>query len=72
MCSVKVRMLENSLCSGCLRARYCSQECLVADWGVHGEWCERRRARREGRRERRKEMMMERARRQIEEDNYMD
>ena len=43
MCSVKVRMLENSLCSGCLRARYCSQECLVADWGVHGEGCEERR-----------------------------
>ena len=41
-CSVKVIMVEKSLCSGCLRARYCSQECLVADWGVHGEWCQRR------------------------------
>ena len=66
---MKVRKVEKSLCSGCLRARYCSSECLGADWGVHGEWCERRRGKRE---ERKMELMRKRAQRDIEEDNIVD
>ena len=48
ICPVKVRRLEKTLYSGCLRARYCSQECSVSDWGVHGEWCEWRKGGEEG------------------------
>ena len=72
MCDVKVRLVEKSLCSGCLKARYCSLGCLRADWGLHGEWCQRRKEGREGRRERKLEMMRERARRDIEEDTFVD
>ena len=56
---MKVRKVEKSLCSGC----------LGADWGVHGEWCERRRGKRE---ERKMELMRKRAQRDIEEDNIFD
>ena len=72
MCDVKVRKVEKSLCSGCLRARYCTSECLSADWGVHGEWCERRRGKREERGERKMELMKKGALRDIEEDNIVD
>ena len=70
MCAVPVKCLKKSLCSGCLRARYCSMECLEGDWAVHGDWCQMRRERREE-----KEMiekMVERARRDIEQDNSVD
>jgi hypothetical protein len=70
MCSVSVKRLEKSLCEGCLRARYCSMGCLEEDWSVHGDWCQKRRERREE-----KEMikkMIERARVDIEADNYVD
>ena len=26
-------------CSGCMRARYCDQECQEEDWGRHRDWC---------------------------------
>ena len=34
-------------CAGCRRARYCGEDCYREDWGRHGEWCGRRREKRE-------------------------
>ena len=58
-CAVRVR----SFCSGCRRARYCSVECLEEDW------CQRRRRKKE---EKKMREMIERVRKDIEEDNIVD
>ena len=39
-------------CVGCMKARYCGEECHREDWGRHGEWCRRRGCRREENRRR--------------------
>ena len=39
-------------CVGCMKARYCGEECQREDWGRHGEWCRRRGCRREENRRR--------------------
>ena len=66
-CGVPVLRVKKSLCAGCLRARYCTEECLGKDWTVHGDWCRRRKNRREERRK-----MKERAEKDIAEDNVVD
>jgi hypothetical protein len=72
-CGVTVKCLEKSLCSGCHRARYCSMECLKGDWSVHGDWCQMRRRRREEKEVRKmRKKMIERARKDIEADNFVD
>ena len=72
-CDVKVLGLKKSLCSGCLKARYCSWECLRANWAEHGEWCGRRQAERSGKEKKKKdEIRMEKIRRDIEEDDNVD
>jgi hypothetical protein len=75
-CDEKIETVEKTLCSGCRKARYCTQECLRIDWGVHGEFCQRRREKRVEK-EKREEMemimrMKDRARRDIEADNNVD
>ena len=71
-CDVRVTEVEKSLCSGCLKARYCSQGCLRADWDIHGEWCDMRREKRKDREEEKDKEMKERARKDIEKDNHVD
>ena len=61
--------MKNSLCAGCLKARYCSLGCQRSDWAVHGDWCEMKRKARE---EKRGMGMKERAMQDIEEDNNVD
>ena len=75
-CDVKIETLEKTLCSSCRKARYCSQECLRVDWGVHGEFCVRRRKKRVEK-EKREEMeriirVKDRAKRDIEEESNVD
>jgi len=40
---------EGSLlkCSGCRKAYYCNEKCIEHDWPVHGNWCSKRRQKRE-------------------------
>ena len=72
-CDVKVLGLKKSLCSGCLKARYCSLDCLRANWAEHGEWCERRQEERSVKEKKKKEeIRMEKIRRDIEEDDNVD
>ena len=44
-------------------------ECLEGDWSVHGDWCQGRRRKKE---EKKMREMIERVRKDIEEDNIVD
>ena len=44
-------------------------ECLEGDWSVHEDWCQERRRKKE---EKKMREMIERVRKDIEEDNIID